>query len=340
MGKNDTWLDGCLTNSDDWRCRVIFYCKAVSAISSLIGCLLALGLIIIYRKYRFFTQRLVMYLLMPSILVACLSLNPDISHSTECQIVGFIFNIGVLSQRLLICCIVVHLLLLTMSQNRFRYLEIIFHVVVWVVSIIISCVPWFSGIHYGPAGVWCWIQNTSSYESGLRLGCFYIWLIIGVALEIVVYFYIWFWLHKKLRTYEGNDPRVIAKRNQYKKNMKPLLWYPLLDLVLTIPVSVNRAQNWIAPDNPIFPLFLIHSIVYPSWGLWNALLYLINKETLMEMKPRNIYAAIARMSNVTVEVTGDSKVVKNRVVMSMDNVKHDAPTRSYFGSTSDMKSDE
>ena len=167
-GGHGTWLYNCSAHwrdqhhSTDYRCRAIFYARTISAVLSMAGCTLVLFIIMVYKKYQQFTQRLIAFLLLPSFIVSAISVYPDISNeAVSCEVAGFFMNFGLLGQRLLIMCIVVHLLLFTFLENRPRSLEAVFHIVTWSLSFGLSFIP-LSGRHYGSAGVWCWIKGETS----------------------------------------------------------------------------------------------------------------------------------------------------------------------------------
>ena len=287
----ETWLTNCTTNehaySSDYRCRAIFYARTTSAALSVLGCCLVLFIIIVYKKYHHFTQRLIMYLLLPTFVISGVSVYPNISNTNRsCEIAGFFMNWGILSQRLIILCIVIHLLVFTFRQRRPAYLELMFHIVTWGFSLCFSIVPLF-GHHYGSAGVWCWIKGETLYEEGLRFGCFYVWVWCCILVEIVCFGLVVVRVQKQLRMLQGN-PDAHQLKEQYKKYIYPLLLYPLVNFVLAIPVTANRIQNWIERGNPLFVLFLLHSIVYPIWGFFNAMMYFMNRETILQLHPCNV----------------------------------------------------
>ena len=94
-----------------------------------------------------------------------------------------------------------------------------------------------------------------------------------------------------------STPDIDDLKKSYKKYIKPLLLYPLVNFVLAIPVTANRIQNWVHEDKPVFGLFLCHSIVYPLWGFCNAMMYFMSKETIMQLHPCNILQRLIPLSS-------------------------------------------
>lgn len=297
----NNWLIDCeneglnQVHSSDVKCRAIFYARTISAALSALGCFLVLFIIIVYKKYTRFTQRLVMYLLLPTFVISAVSVYPYISDTNiSCEVAGFFMNWGMLSQRLIILCIVVHLLVFTFNQTRPKCLELLFHVVTWGLSFCFSIIP-IPGHHYGSAGVWCWIKGVTPYEYGLRLGCFYIWVWCCVLIEFVCFALVVVRVRRQLRSFQGmstSDPEVEETMRRFKKYIYPLMLYPLVNFILAIPVTANRIQNAVNKDHPDFWLFLFHSIIYPLWGFCNAMMYFMNKETLLQLHPYNVWEGI------------------------------------------------
>lgn len=163
-----------------------------------------------------------------------------------------------------------------------------FHVVCWGISLCFSVIP-IPGHHYGSAGVWCWIKGQTSYENGLRFGCFYMWVWFCILIEIVCFALVVIRVRRQLKIFQNmSDPNVDELEYQYKKYIYPLLLYPLVNFILAIPVTANRIQNWVDRENPIFGLYLCHSIVYPLWGFCNAMMYFMSKETILQLHPCNV----------------------------------------------------
>ena len=294
---SETWLSNCTNTSnsafnDDYRCLAIFYGRTVAACLSIAGCCLVLFMIVLYRKYRYFTNRMIVSLLLPTIVISSVySYQNNIDRTgIYCQISGFLDNFCTLSQRLLILCIVIHLVVFTIYDIRPRNMELIFHLVVWPFSLCLSVIPIY-GHHYGGAGTWCWIKNKTPYENLLRLLCVYLWLILCVLIEIVCFAMIVSKIHWQLKQFrsDGYCPRLKAdKKRLYKKYVYPLLLYPLVNIVIAVPVTVNRFQNWIRPNDPVFVLYFLHCTLYPLWGFCNAVMYFTNKETLRQLHPCSI----------------------------------------------------
>eukprot|EP00116_Pleurobrachia_bachei_P006156 sb/3466418/ len=283
---SSSWLTLCTDETtSDTRCHTITVCRTIAATLSVIGCLVAFLNIIVFKKFRFFTQRLVLYLLCSCFLLATLSFQNH-TKSGGCFFKGFLRQAAGLSQNLWIICINIHLLLLVVyNKDRPKYLEHVYHGCVWGVCFVMSIIP-FIGHHYGDAGIWCWIKGDTDYEHGLRVACYYFWLMLLVFGGAGIYGVIIYNLWSRINSYDGTyNPEIEKAKERHRKSIRPLLFYPIVDLVLASISTTNRIQNWANPGNPVFALYLLHAIVSPLWGFANALLFLMNRDTLRQMHP-------------------------------------------------------
>ena len=303
FGRSETWLSNCTNSTNpsynhDARCLAIFYGKIVAASLSLAGCCLVLFMVLLYKKYRYFTNRMIMYLLLPSIVLSIIYIYPHQLDGTSvyCQMTGYLINACTFAQRSLILCIVIHLLMFSIKNRRPKYLEHVFLVVVCSSSLLISILPFIGKkSHYGYAGVWCWIKSESRYENMLRLFCMYFWLLLFIIVEFVCFVIVIIKVRKHLHQLQAagiNSSLAQVKIKQYKKQVYPLLCYPLVNMILAIPVTSNRLQNWIDPDDPVFGLYMAHCTIYPIWGFCNAMMYFVNKETIRELHPSSVWERI------------------------------------------------
>lgn len=320
-----SWLHLCTDDNkdnDDYRCSAIRTGRLIAASLSLVGCLLALLVIIVYKKFRFFTQRLVMYMLCSCMLIALLSLHNLAGDSPGCTAKGFFRNFAGVSQNLWIICIDIHLLIVMLKNGRQQHLEKIYHGVVWGGALVLSIIP-LIGNHYGHAGLWCWIKGGSDYENVLRVICYYLWLMLLVFGGGVIYIYIVYKVMKKINSYDGTyNPETERSKAQYKKSIRPLLLYPIVDLVLASISTANRIQNWANPGNPVFELALLHSIVSPLWGFVNALVFLLNKETVKQLHPVTFWQELRQWTKTTFTFT---KSVDTRAKNLEYTVKDEKP---------------
>ena len=295
-----TWLSNCTNTSNpassaDYKCRAIFYGRTAAASLSIVGCCLVLFMILVYRKYRHFAHRMILYLIVPSIIISVVYVYPHRlkDESLYCQISGFLINMCTFTQRIQILFIVIHLLVFTVKERRPKYIEHVFVGIFCFVPPLISSVPFIGKhSHYGYAGDWCWIKGENKYENFLRLFCLYFWMLLFIVVEFVCFSIVIFKVRKHIKQIQAisiNGPEDRASINRYKKQIYPLLCYPLVNMLLATLTTANRLQNWLYPNNPDFALYLMHSIIHPLWGFCNAMMYFISRDTLREFNPSSVW---------------------------------------------------
>eukprot|EP00743_Colponemidia_sp_Colp-15_P003637 GILK01003926.1.p1 GENE.GILK01003926.1~~GILK01003926.1.p1 ORF type:complete len:317 (-),score=26.39 GILK01003926.1:333-1283(-) len=156
------------------------------------------------------------------------------------------------------------------SQNGHVSVRIkAFHIFVWTTAFILTALP-FTTNSYGSAGSWCWISNDQGNISVTwRLVQFYIPLWITFAFNTTVYIRI----VQVMRSLFGRQQSMLESRQKEMKVLRRLRLYPLVLVVCWISGTVNRIQNFIAPDHPIFVLYLLHILFGSLQGFFNSLVY-------------------------------------------------------------------
>ena len=270
--------------------------KTIASCTSLVGCTFTFLFIVFHKKYKSLTHRLILTLLLISFIVPCCCLNPKLDGRAACQVTAFIFNFAIVSQRLIMICITIYLLLLVVKEQQFRYLESTFHVFIWGIALLDSFLPLFKNA-YGNATDWCWILKE---YSDFRIICFYGPMLIFVAVEIVVYAVI---IRKVRKEFVGVDAINPERYEWYKKYIRPLYYFPLVNILLAIPTTAFRIQQYVnISGDASCTLTIMHSIIFPIWGLVYSLMFLFDEDTrrlsLSTILCREIYnASISVISN-------------------------------------------
>ncbi|XP_064615377.1 uncharacterized protein LOC135479464 [Liolophura sinensis] len=102
-------------------------------------------------------------------------------------------------------------------------------------------------------------------------------LYIGIVMKIRSMLNIW---------RETLTPEVDKK--SLKGEVLPLLFYPLVYIILYIIPIVNRIHNAMYPKDPEFELVVLAAISATSLGAANSLIYGLDKETLGKLTLREI----------------------------------------------------
>jgi len=141
------------------------------------------------------------------------------------------------------------------KEGESKMLVIVVHLITLILGSVSVAVCILLG-RFGKAGSWCWITEPSD---PIRL------IVYGVVIAIII----WMCL-----SFVAIRLKLGSIRSEFHQNLKTRLsLYAGAFIVSQIPAVVNRIQNYIQPDNPIFILFLVQAIFQPSQGFFNALVY-------------------------------------------------------------------
>lgn len=139
------------------------------------------------------------------------------------------------------------------------------HGVVWgAATLSIAIIAPLGGLGY--AGQWCWIKENFAWA---RLLFFYLPLILVLALHMATHVLVRrrLALLQRAATGEATGGAVLSALSQRFRN------YALVFAVVFGFQLLNRIQNFAAPDNPSFVLYLLQSLFGPLQGLGNAAVY-------------------------------------------------------------------
>jgi len=94
--------------------------------------------------------------------------------------------------------------------------------------------------------------------------------------------------------WEGKyDPETERRKEMQLKEVRPLLWYPLIFLLLNLFPLINRLYD--ASDGPpIIALWYLQAIFSPLQGGFIAIVYTLDKETRQRLNCAEIRGALSR----------------------------------------------
>ncbi|XP_062521380.1 cyclic AMP receptor-like protein A [Corticium candelabrum] len=295
----------------DWpdnvnNCNIVRIARLCAASLSLLGCVFVIFIIVLFKKYRFFSQRLVLWLSVAALMdtIAYIIGEPHQVKNGACIFEGFWMMLFDWSVLLWVSCITFNLFWNVVKRHQTNKLEGVYHVISWGIAFVIACLPLSDGIVYGPAGLWCWIHYG---ENAWRFGIWYIPLFILIGIMIITYTYVIFVINKRTTTWGGTmgAHTVEEERSmvQLKQDVKQLRLYPLAYFVANLFPLVNRIQNAASSgthDNPIFTLALLHALTAPLQGLLNAVAYAFDKETRSKLTWMHIKSAVMQLCKQSV----------------------------------------
>ncbi len=278
----------------------------LAAFVSFLACLSVLILCIILKKWKFFGQRLVLYLTITALLVSVASMihRVDFNNQTSdfykifCALGGFLTQLTAWMLTNAIVSITMHIFMTVACDSQTDKYEWVHIFGIFVLPFLFNWIP-FINFTYGRAGVWCWIE---SYD---RVNCqkniFGMWLqytmwdiphFITITSMIVMYIISIAIINRKMRAWTGqNDPRSKERIKRMKNEILSVLVYPVIYMVLTIPAIVNRVYSTLRPAQPSQALWYILALIYPLGGTFIALAFTLDSETRRRLTRTGIRAA-------------------------------------------------
>lgn len=248
---------------------VVLGLQRTFAALSLVGCLFIIGIIWLFRMYKYFVQRLILFLSISAALECISFIIGDVyTNNATCQFQAFVMQYFGWSTILWVGAITVNVLLVIKKIESSRY-EKWFHIVCWLLPLLWSCLP-FYGSNYGPAGIWCWIKRDAT---ALRFGTWYVPIFVVIFFMIGAYLYITLTVIRRARQWTGTfNQEVEHDKNMLANEVKPLAAFPMIYLLSSIPTLIYRIDDAAHPGKcPRYALLILSSIFAPSTGALNAI---------------------------------------------------------------------
>lgn len=283
--------------------------KAVAAISAFIGlisllCSLVVALVIICtKKYRVLHQRLTLHLALASMAhsVVYIIARGDY-HSNErdltpgyCRFIGFVELYASWVELLSIASITFNLILLCAYKRDVDKLHML-HIFVAYLSPLLWCwIPFLSGT-FGVRGPWCGIRvhtsNSSTCEvflTGIYMR-FALWQIplyvIFLPYFILSSVIVGFKLKQQVQHWDGPcfDPETARRRHKIFREIKPLLLFPIVYLVLKLPLLTSQLYEAARPLKPVIALWVLEATISPLAGAVIAIVYGLDPQTRTKLR--------------------------------------------------------
>ena len=281
-------------SGEEIKCTIVVVVKRVAASSSIVGCILVLGIIILFKLYRALSQRMILHLSVASLFTSSAILIEDVIYTSTfiCKLQGAMLTFFIWECFLWTTLIMLSLYFRVVYGFDLRRFEMVLTLVLWIIPIIPTSLGFIYDL-YAPAGAWCWMKN----DVGWRLGTVYIWKIISVFIFIVVSVHILIAMHRqKARPFK--DPTVLSTLNH---DIRILRIYPIIYFVMNIFSIIVRIHNSLTTDEDqhgyIFTTLLLQNIADPLYGATLAMAYVLDRDTRTKINIIDIRTAIGRCCN-------------------------------------------
>ena len=310
MSSNNSSTDlSCFEQYNNKKYEAVVAIRAVAGVISVICCLAVITLIVLFKKYKFFTQRLILYLTISTLaysLVSIINVGGHKAYTSKslqdyCVFTGFLEQVTSCWIPMAITCIIVDLFFKVIFNKATDKFEIPYGLIIFVSPLIYSWLP-FINLAYGQAGAWCWIRD-SSYEdctnlplgTALRFALYWVPVVILMIILTILLVIIVVFLRMKQQKWEGKfDPEVKQMRKQMRREVIPLISYPMIFLALNIFPLANRIVNIASPE-PVYVLWIFAAISLPLQGLVITIAFVADPETRSKMTLLQLVGAVKNL---------------------------------------------
>ena len=262
------------------RCQVILYVQRTFSSLSLFGCAVIAGLIIILKKYKSITQKLIFWLSVSGFLRSLVLLLTHVNdrNVNYCRVKGFFHNYFSCTILLWVFMIAVNCLLIV-KRKSYKHHYKCCHVTVWIGSMIWSMIPYFSD-SYGHAGIWCWIGR----ETGVRFGLWYGPLFALSLCMFLIYVYLLWFLVKFQKALNNQSADEKTAQKHMRKDLKSLLAYPFIYILFSIPIIIYRIYDETRPHvSQNYGLTIASVVLTPCLGAVYAVAFVLINTNLKEI---------------------------------------------------------
>ena len=249
---------------------------------SLLATCLVLFLIILFKRWSFFNQRLVLYLSLATI-ISYITFGLSIVDGI-CTLAGFANHIGGwinLNAYICITATLIFKVFFTINLEKSDKTIVLF---IFVSPFLFNWIPFISNT-YGKAGPTCWIRNIQEvngtcelflFGQVLQLVLWYIPLYTILTIMIIVYaiIFVKFCFHRKQWVKFNQD--VDSERKKAQKYIISLLAYPVIYFLVNIFPFINRIYERFNPATPSPVLMLLNGMFFPHQGLGIAIVFLLS----------------------------------------------------------------
>lgn len=319
--------------------------KIVAIVCSLIAffsLLCSTGVVLVIlcsKKYRVYHQLLTLHLAVATIAHSLIYTIGRVDFSAEreltppyCMFIGVADLYTSWVELLAIASITFNLILLSIYEKQLDKIHIIHVIVVYLSPLLWIWIP-FTVEGFGIRGPWCGIRvhgpSCEVFHAGIfmrfslwQIPLYTIFLPLFVTSSIVVFIK----LKKRTEHWDGpgSDPEAIARKGRYKifREIKPLLLFPIIYLLLKLPLLISQLYEAVEPLEPVIVLWILEAIFSPLAGAVIAVMYGLDPQTRTKLRRCQIQSlfmswcgmcvrirrrqSIPRVAAYNVETYGDS----------------------------------
>lgn len=295
--------------AEDMALAILHTCSAgISFICSV----MVVFLIILFKKYSFFVQRLILYLSFSVLLYSAASAlavtnyeGEDVFPKHFCEAIGFVAQYTQWTLLLSVAVITLDILLRVLLNRATNGLEPFYLVFIYLFPATFNWVPFLQRL-YGQAGSWCWIKTKTIDDMGNctrnHLGVIYqfsLWygplflVLVMICISYVIILTALKRYKQRMNIYNHDEMELLKKM---RREVFILMWYPIIFMVINLFPLANRLIHACLKeeDNQIYALWVLHAIISPLQGAFVVIVYAFDPETRQKLTLVDIRGALSQ----------------------------------------------
>lgn len=291
---------------NDAHYTVVAAIRAGMGLFSALCCLAVILVIIGFKKQSFFSQRLILYLafaaLIQSVSYSLARVNyytPRYLYDDYCYFGGMINLYTSWVEVIAICCLTFNIFVnAVLDRWPALWLRYIYLCVMYLLPLLWCWVPVLNHTYATTEG-WCDLRTVDERCTPFPFGYilrFAVWyapfygtvFVCFVATIIAVIA-----IHRRSKAWYGiYNPDQQQSELRLKNEVKPLIWYPVVYILLTIFSFANTIDIAIHPEpgKNLIVLSYLHVFTSPLRGAFIAVVYALDSETRRHISLRRIYS--------------------------------------------------
>ena len=274
--------------------------EEATASISVLCCIFVIALMIIYKKYVFTIQRVILYLTVSTILNSITHIFESATLYSEgyCMVIAFFNLYSAYCVLFSIDCFLVDMIYRVKYFRETGAIEWLYIPAIFVTPLLVAWIPFLTG-SYGRVNGICVIVtiNSTTCEQdikGLIMYLVFWWIPLYLTFIVggLAYVYILWKLWRSKKRYTA--VLELDRELMYQKivsDINYLKWYPLIYGILNIIPVINSTVYHIKPATLKLPLYLFSIVVRGLQGGFIAIAATLDPKTRKRMKWRHIKAA-------------------------------------------------
>lgn len=288
---------------DSTTFKVLAGLRASVGFISFLCCLVVVFVIIFFKKYKHFSQRLVLNVAIAALIHSFSYTTARVNYYTVREIddpycyFGGMFNHYTAAVELIsIWFTTINIFSVGMFGKNISKFEPVYYLVTYLLPSLWFWVPVFLRA-YGTTGGWCGIKSFNadctrfSHSTAIQFGIWFIPLYISTFIIIIalvsVAIKILYSIHRWKGTY---DPVKQATKQALKKEVSSLVWYPIIYLFLNMFSFISQIYRAINGSSSLTLSFL-RVFTSPFRGAFIAVAFTLASDTRRRCTPAQCRAA-------------------------------------------------